>query len=89
MQCHCAAPAPASLVHASQVVCVGVYLLTPSKRAYLRYYKDLEDDILGRRGHAAADVESLMPSRVDQKFALANGTVLDDMDEVGSVVPAA
>ena len=68
-----------------QVVCAGVYLLTPSKRAYLRYYKDLEDDILGRRGHATADVESLMPGKTpaDRKFAaLANG-LGDDAEEVG------
>jgi hypothetical protein len=27
----------------SQVVFIGVFMLTPSKRAYLRHYKDLED----------------------------------------------
>ena len=61
-----------------------MYLLTPSKRAYLRYYKDLEDDILGRRGHATPDVESLMPMQTpaDRKFAALANHVGDDGDEV-------
>ena len=32
---------------ASQMVCMGVYLLTPGKKAYLKQYKDLGEDLVG------------------------------------------
>ena len=70
-----------------QVVCAGVYLLTPSKRAYLRYYKDLEDDILGRRGHPVADIEARLSTPIDRKYAehlAASGGLPFEAEEVSS-----
>ena len=69
------------------MVCAGVYLLTPSKRAYLRYYKDLENDILGRRRSLqTVDVEALVPEgpmAADRKFAAAlSKSMGSDTDEV-------
>ena len=69
------------------MVCAGVYLLTPSKRAYLRYYKDLEDDILGRRRALQTnDVEALVPEppiAAERKFAAALSKGMGgDSDEV-------
>ncbi|KAK9803832.1 hypothetical protein WJX73_005110 [Symbiochloris irregularis] len=68
------------------VVCAGVYLLTPSKRAYLRYYKELENDILGRRRSLqTVDVEALVPEgpmAADRKFAaVLSKSMGSDADE--------
>ena len=73
-----------------QIVGGGVYLLTPSKRAYLRYYKDLEDDIMGNGRHQPMDIESLMPTAADRKFAShkAAAPLGDDGDEVSSTCAA-
>ena len=68
------------------MVCAGVFLLTPSKRAYLRYYKDLEDDILGRRGLPAghdSDAEGLLP--LDRKHTA--GPLPEDAEEVSPYAP--
>lgn len=74
-----------------QVVCAGVYLLTPSKRAYLRYYKDLEDDIMGHhRGHSHPDIESMMSTHADKKFAAAQlntGKAGEEAEEVCHATP--
>ena len=57
----------------AQVVCVGVFLLTPTKKAYLRYYRDLEVDLMHPDGTDTGlelDTESLLP--VDSE-TLPNG----------------
>ena len=47
---------------------MGVFLLTPTKKAYLRYYRDLEVDLMNPDGADAGleyDTESLLPKASD------------------------
>ena len=50
---------------------MGVFLLTPTKKAYLRYYQDLEADLMGpQEGPELLEVDTESLLRKSQEPAL-------------------